>query len=166
MGHKATVATPHPCSCRIKSSHTCMGMDRAAFQTLLTDTDIWVSHDFHVMKYPLIFFFSCPWKFPGSNQSYSCRSTPQQYQIQATSTTYATAHGNPGSLTHWARPEMEFETSWILVRLLTHWGTMGTPAFFQLLKNVNIILSSVFLWLYKNGQQGGFGPRALKLPNS
>ena len=30
--------------------------------------------------------------------------TPQQYQIQATSATYATAYSNAGSLTHWARP--------------------------------------------------------------
>ena len=44
------------------------------------------------------------WRFPGkgSNQSYSCRSTPwpQQHGIQAASSTYTTAHGNAGSLTH------------------------------------------------------------------
>ena len=29
--------------------------------------------------------------------------------------TYITDHGNPGSLTHWARPEIKPATSWVLV---------------------------------------------------
>ena len=33
--------------------------------------------------------------------------------------TYTTAHGNTGSLTHWARPEMEPTTSWFLVRFVS-----------------------------------------------
>ena len=44
------------------------------------------------------------WRFPGeeSNQSSSCRPTPQpeQCQIQVESVTYTTAHGNAGSFTH------------------------------------------------------------------
>ena len=44
------------------------------------------------------------WKFPGegSNRSYSCQLTPQpqQCRIRAVSSTYTTAHGNTGSLTH------------------------------------------------------------------
>ena len=32
---------------------------------------------------------------------------PQQQGIQAMSATYTTAHGNLGSLTHWARPEIK-----------------------------------------------------------
>ena len=32
---------------------------------------------------------------------------PQQRQIRAVSVTYTTAHGNAGSLTHWARPGFE-----------------------------------------------------------
>ena len=44
------------------------------------------------------------WKFSGqgSNQSFSNKPTPQpqQHQIQAASSTYNTAHGNTGSLTH------------------------------------------------------------------
>ena len=51
------------------------------------------------------------WKFPGqgSNWSCSCWPTPQprQCQIQATPSTYATAYGNAGSLTLWARPRIE-----------------------------------------------------------
>ena len=31
------------------------------------------------------------------------------------------------SLTHWARPGMEHTSSWILVRFITCWATMGTP---------------------------------------
>ena len=53
----------------------------------------------------------------GSYRSYRCQPTPQsqQRQIQATSVTYTTAHGNAGSLTHGARPGIEPATSWFLV---------------------------------------------------
>ena len=39
-----------------------------------------------------------------------------------------TAHVSPGSLTHWARPGIEPESSWILVRFVNHWAMKGTPA--------------------------------------
>ena len=57
----------------------------------------------------------------GSNQSYSCQPTPQpqQCQVQAMSATYTTAHGNAGSPTHYARPEIEPATSWFLVRFVS-----------------------------------------------
>ena len=53
----------------------------------------------------------------GSNQSCSCRPTPQpqQCRIRAASVTYTAAQGNAGSLTHWARPGIEHTTSWFLV---------------------------------------------------
>ena len=38
-----------------------------------------------------------------------------------------TAHGNARSLSHWVRPGIEPESSWILVRFVNHWATMGTP---------------------------------------
>ena len=38
---------------------------------------------------------------------------------QASSVTYTTAHGNAGSLTHWATPELEPASSQILVRFIT-----------------------------------------------
>ena len=43
--------------------------------------------------------------------------------------TYTTAHGNNGSLTHWARPGIEPATSWILVEsfLLYHNGNSSSP---------------------------------------
>ena len=44
---------------------------------------------------------------------------PQQHQIQALSSTYTTAYGNMGFLTHRARPEMEPKSSWILVTFIT-----------------------------------------------
>jgi len=75
------------------------------------------------------------WRFsgPGLNQSCSHRPTPQpqpqQLGIQATSATYTTAHGNTGSLTHWARPWIEPATSWFLVGFANHWATTGTPLF-------------------------------------
>ena len=35
------------------------------------------------------------------------------------SMTYTTAHGNTGSLTHWARPGIEPTSSWILVMFIS-----------------------------------------------
>ena len=42
------------------------------------------------------------------------------------SATFATAHGNAGSLTYWARPGSEPATSWFLVGFVNHCATMGT----------------------------------------
>ena len=55
------------------------------------------------------------------NRSCSCQSIPQpqQRQIRATSVTHTTAHGNTGSLTHWARPGIEPVSSWISVRFVS-----------------------------------------------
>ena len=36
------------------------------------------------------------------------------------------AHGNTGSLTHWARPGIEPTFSWIQVKFVTHRATTGT----------------------------------------
>ena len=53
-----------------------------------------------------VFLGPHPWHMevprPGSNQSCSLQPTPepQQHWIRAASATYATAHGNAGSLTH------------------------------------------------------------------
>ena len=64
-----------------------------------------------------------------SSRSCSCWPMPQpeQHRSQATSMTYTTAHSNARSLTHCARPRIEPETSWFLVRFVNHWATMGTP---------------------------------------
>jgi len=56
---------------------------------------------------------------------------PQQHGIWATSVTYTTAHGNAGSLTHWARPGIELATSWVLVGFVNHCAITGTPFFFS-----------------------------------
>ena len=37
------------------------------------------------------------------------------------------AHGNTGSLTHWARPGIKPVSLCILVGFVNHWATMGTP---------------------------------------
>jgi len=37
------------------------------------------------------------------------------------------AHGNTGSLTYWARPEIKPATSWFLVWFANHWAMAGTP---------------------------------------
>ena len=64
------------------------------------------------------------WRFPGqgSNQSYSCQSTPQpqQHKTQAASVTYTTVYSNAGPLTHQgARPAIKPVTSWSLVRFIS-----------------------------------------------
>ena len=51
-----------------------------------------------------------------------------QCQIQATSATYTTAHGNTGPLTHWVRPGIESTTSWFLAGFINRWATKGTPS--------------------------------------
>ena len=63
----------------------------------------------------------------GSNQSHSGwpAPQPQQRRIWATSATYTTAHSNTRSLTHWLRPRIEPESSWILVGLINCWATKG-----------------------------------------
>jgi len=45
--------------------------------------------------------------------------TIQRRKIWAISLTYTTAHGNTGSPTQWARPGIEPESSWILVRFVS-----------------------------------------------
>ena len=47
------------------------------------------------------------------------RARSEPHQIQAAYATYTTAHGNPGSLTHWERPGIEPTSSWLLVRFIT-----------------------------------------------
>ena len=73
----------------------------------------------------------------GLNRSCSCWPIPQpkQRQIQAASATYTTAHGNAGSLTHWARPRIEPTASWFLVIFVNHCATRGT-SFFLCLINI------------------------------
>ena len=46
-------------------------------------------------------------------------TTATVIQIQATSATYTTAHGNAGSPTHWVRSGIKPASSWILVGLTT-----------------------------------------------
>ena len=57
------------------------------------------------------------------------RPQPQQRQIHAASVNYTTAHGNTGSLAHWARPGIEPATSVVTSRILFHCATMGAPCY-------------------------------------
>ena len=43
--------------------------------------------------------------------------------------TYTTADSNAKSLTHWARPGIKPSSLWILVKIHSHWATIGTPIF-------------------------------------
>ena len=62
------------------------------------------------------------------------------------STTFTTAHGNTGSLTHWARPRIEPETSWFLVGCVNHCATTGNPFFFFCLYLSLSAILSLFLY--------------------
>ena len=53
-----------------------------------------------------------------------------------------TAHGNAGSLTHWARPGIEPATSWFLAGFVNYWATTGPPL--KYFKMVYLALA----WLY------------------
>ena len=44
---------------------------------------------------------------------------PQQHGIRAASSAYTRAHGNIGSLNHWAKPGIKPSFSWILVGFVT-----------------------------------------------
>ena len=74
----------------------------------------------------LIFFFVFlgphPWHMQvprlGVESAVVPSRSPQQYQIWASSVTYTTARGNPGSLTHWASPGIEPASSWLSVRFV------------------------------------------------
>ena len=52
---------------------------------------------------------------------------PQQLGIQAESATYTTTHSNVWSLTHWVRPGIEPESSWMLLGFTNHWAMTETP---------------------------------------
>ena len=66
----------------------------------------------------------------GLNWSCSRQPTPQpQHHIQATSVTCTRAHGNAGSLTHWASPGIKHTSSWILVRFVTAGPPWELPKF-------------------------------------
>ena len=70
-------------------------------------------------------------RFPGWGCNWSCSywsmPEPQQLRIWAASVTYTAAHGNTGSLSHWARPGIKPETSWFLVGFVNHCSMTVTP---------------------------------------
>ena len=102
----------------------------------------------HVFDFLFLFFFFgllsffrvAPAAYGGSQarswinqrRSHQPMPRPQQGWIRAASVTYTTAHGNAGSLTHWASPGIEPASSWILVGFVNHWATIGTPDFLKI----------------------------------
>ena len=62
----------------------------------------------------------------------------QQRRIPAPSMTYAAPDGNPGSLTHWAKPGIKPMSSWILLRFLIRWATRGYFYFWLHLRHVDV----------------------------
>ena len=89
------------------------------------------------------FFFFCYFKATfvayGGSQAMSwvgataaglCHSQ-QKFRIWAKFVTYATAHGNAGSLTHLARLGITPASSRMLVRFVNRWATKGTPTLYS-----------------------------------
>ena len=91
----------------------------------------WYLRYFIILFYFILFYVFClfraaPMAYGGYHARGLIRATacqpmpePRQCQIQAMSSTYTTAHDNVGSLTHWASPGIEPETSWFLVRFVS-----------------------------------------------
>ena len=77
-------------------------------------------------------------------------SEPRQRGIRAASATYATAHSNAGSLTHWARAGIEPATSWFLVGFVNHCATTGTPTMFNFNSIFFIFRSSDLIFFVKS----------------
>ena len=98
------------------------------------------------------------WKFPdfGLNQSCNCQPVPQprQCRIRATSAAYTTAHVNARSLSHWARPRMEPESSWTLVGFVTA-EPQRELIFTVFLRNVRMVFFSAHTNLHSY-QRGSF----------
>ena len=77
------------------------------------------------------------------------------------------AHSNAGSLTHWATPGIKPKSSWIVVRFVNQWATMGTLAkqflhrlkgtttdqFITFFHTINPLIFSQ--WFFEHGR-GGF----------
>ena len=86
-----------------RRTDTCCDMHKLGKKYFLVSDE--VSH-----KEPRsVWFHLCEW--PGTNKSI-------QRQIRATSSTYAIAHGNVRSATHWVRTGIEPTSSRILVRFI------------------------------------------------
>ena len=92
----------------------------------------------------------CPFFLRATLEAYGGSQARGQIRAAATATAtqdpshvcdLTTAHGDAGSLTHWARPGINPANSWVLVRFLTRWATMGTPGSCVFIHSV--ILSSV-----------------------
>jgi len=66
-------------------------------------------------------------------------------QIQASSVTYTTAHGNTRSLTHWARPGIKPATSWFLVRFISAMPRQELQGVFGFVFIFNINLYKLFV---------------------
>ena len=69
---------------------------------------------------------------------------------------YTIAPSNTGSLMHWARPGIEPASSWILVRLVSHWTATRTPKSYQFLCNliqshshINKCLITLVIFIFK-----------------
>ena len=62
---------------------------------------------------------------------------------------YITGHSNAGYLTHWTRSGIEPTSSWILVRFINHWATIGTPysSFFHNCQNLEATKRSFNRWM-------------------
>ena len=115
-----------PCKC------PCVNEDTVEIWTICRKiSNLWCNWTFFLVFSVLLGLQLPHMKVPRLGVQRSCSHwptpEPQQGQIQAVSVTYTTAHGNTGSLTHWARPGIKPTISWFLVRFVNYCATTGTP---------------------------------------
>ena len=84
----------------------------------------------------------------------SHRPTPQPQQVRSAFVTYTTAHGNAGSLTHWARPGDWTCTLMDTSQIRFCRATMGTPgSTFLYLTGVGINLLNLIRYEWESLEQ-------------
>ena len=71
----------------------------------------------------------------------------EQEEAEYPSGTYTTAHGNAGSLSHWARPGIGPATSFFPVGFVNHWAMTGTPAVRFLIHRATVGIPVIFIFI-------------------
>ena len=123
---------------------------------------------------PFFFFFFCFFqgctcsicKFPGEGSNQSCSHSHGNARSEqwAASVTYATAHSNAESLTHWDWTRIPMDTSW----LCFPWATMGLHVMpkhtFRILGGLSKALKQEALCLWqKRCQRPLQGPKSFSV---
>ena len=111
-------------------------LDNCSFRVSL-EIKKWRSYNFVLLFQEcfVFFFFSgphpCHMEVPGLGVELGLQLlayATATATLDPSSATYTTAHGDAGPLTHWARPGIKPTSSWMLIRFVNCWATMGIPS--------------------------------------